>query len=115
MKMRSPGAASSRTAARLTTLEPEKVFCVSLNSDGGGAPESVLRRFVYHPPIYTSSRDWAQKAHHTVIRRHRTSFCGAYWGNGFHEDGVVSGLEGRAGTRVTSLATTCRALSLDLR
>jgi uncharacterized protein len=76
----------------LQRLETEKVFCVSLNSDGGIAPESVLRRYVYHHPIYTSSRDWAQAAHHTVIRRDRTSFCGAYWGYGFHEDGVNSAL-----------------------
>jgi uncharacterized protein len=86
----------------LQRLESEKVFCVSLNSDGGVAPESVLRRFVYHHPIYTSSRDWAQKAHHTVIRRHRTSFCGAYLGYGFHEDGVNSAL------------AVCRAFGEDL-
>jgi uncharacterized protein len=86
----------------LQRLETDKVFCVSLNSDGGVAPESVLRRFVYHHPIYTSSRDWAQAAHDTVIRRDRTSFCGAYWGYGFHEDGVNSAL------------AVCRAFGEDL-
>jgi predicted NAD/FAD-binding protein len=30
--------------------------------------------------------------HDQLIRRNRTSFCGAYWGNGFHEDGVNSAL-----------------------
>jgi predicted NAD/FAD-binding protein len=86
----------------LQRLDAQKVFCVSLNSEGGIAPESVLRRYVYHHPIYTSARDWAQKAHHTVIRRHRTSFCGAYWGYGFHEDGVNSAL------------AVCRAFGEDL-
>jgi predicted NAD/FAD-binding protein len=76
----------------LQRLESRQVFCVSLNSSAGVAPERVLRRFTYHHPIYTSSRELAQKAHHAAIRRHGTSFCGAYWGYGFHEDGVNSAL-----------------------
>jgi uncharacterized protein len=86
----------------LQRLESRRVICVSLNGDGGIDPASVVRRFVYHHPIYTSSRDWAQAAHDTVIRRYRTSFCGAYWGYGFHEDGVNSAL------------AVCRAFGEDL-
>jgi uncharacterized protein len=86
----------------LQRLESRQVFCVSLNASNAIAPASVLRRFVYHHPIYTSARDRAQQAHATVIRRDRTSFCGAYWGYGFHEDGVNSAL------------AVCRAFGEDL-
>ena len=46
----------------------------------------------YHHPIYTTKRAAAQARHGELIRQNRTSFCGAYWGNGFHEDGVNSAL-----------------------
>ena len=40
----------------------------------------------------TSTRAAAQKRHAEVINVNRTSFCGAYWGYGFHEDGLASAL-----------------------
>ena len=46
----------------------------------------ILRRFVYHHPVYTTQRASAQRRHGDLLCANRTSFCGAYWGNGFHED-----------------------------
>jgi predicted NAD/FAD-binding protein len=76
----------------LQDLRSRQVFCVSLNQPDAIAPSTVLGRFCYRHPLYTTGRDDAQRQHASVIRRNRTSFCGAYWGYGFHEDGVKSAL-----------------------
>jgi predicted NAD/FAD-binding protein len=76
----------------LQRLESQHVFNVSLNSTSSIRPECVLARFDYHHPVFTTKRDWAQAQHTSVIRTNHTSFCGAYWGYGFHEDGVASAL-----------------------
>jgi predicted NAD/FAD-binding protein len=47
---------------------------------------------VYHHPVFTAGRAAAQRRHRELIDHHGISYCGAYWGNGFHEDGVNSGL-----------------------
>jgi predicted NAD/FAD-binding protein len=44
----------------------------------------------YHHPVFKTGREAMQARHPQLIRRKRTSFCGAYWGFGFHEDGVRS-------------------------
>ncbi len=74
----------------LQHLRSTHVFNVTLNSDERIDPAKVLRRFEYHHPIFTVRRAAAQARHRELINVNRTSFCGAYWGNGFHEDGVVS-------------------------
>lgn len=76
----------------LQRLQSKQVFCVSLNPGYAVAPASVLRRVTYHHPVFTAAREDAQRHHAVVIRQNRTSFCGAYWGYGFHEDGVKSAL-----------------------
>jgi predicted NAD/FAD-binding protein len=74
----------------LQRLESRHVFCLSLNQTDSIRSSSVLGRFTYHHPVYTTARDQAQRDHSSVIRQNRTSFCGAYWGYGFHEDGLNS-------------------------
>jgi predicted NAD/FAD-binding protein len=76
----------------LQRLASRHTFCVTLNDDAGIAPERVIQRFDYDHPVYTTGRAAAQRRHHEVIDASRTSFCGAYWGYGFHEDGVKSAL-----------------------
>ncbi|MBS0263844.1 MAG: FAD-dependent oxidoreductase [Planctomycetes bacterium] len=76
----------------LQHLQSAHVFSVSLNSEERIAPEKVLGRFVYEHPVFTTRRTAAQARHRELINQQRTSFCGAYWRNGFHEDGVVSAL-----------------------
>jgi predicted NAD/FAD-binding protein len=76
----------------LQGIDAKKTFCVTLNDDGTIDPAKVLRTFVYHHPIFTTARAAAQARHAELIGPNRSSFCGAYWRNGFHEDGVVSAL-----------------------
>lgn len=76
----------------LQHLRSKSAFNVTLNSDEHIDPTRVLRRFEYHHPIFTVRRAAAQARHRELINVNRTSYCGAYWGNGFHEDGVVSAL-----------------------
>ena len=76
----------------LQHLSAEDTYCVTLNEEQAIRPEKVVARFEYEHPLFTTRRATAQKRHDEVIRRRRTSFCGAYWRNGFHEDGIVSAL-----------------------
>lgn len=76
----------------LQNLKSKSVFCVTLNGEDRVEPSKVIRRINYEHPIFTNQRAEAQRRHNEVIGRNRTSFCGAYWGNGFHEDGVKSAL-----------------------
>lgn len=77
----------------LQHLRSKNVFSVTLNSDEFIDPNKVLQRFQYHHPIFTTQRAAAQARHRELLNANRSSFCGAYWGNGFHEDGVVSALK----------------------
>jgi len=76
----------------LQHIKSHNVFCVTLNDVDGIKEDKVLRKIRYAHPIFTTRRSSAQRRHNEVIRNNRTSFCGAYWGYGFHEDGVNSAL-----------------------
>ena len=74
----------------LQGLAPEPAFNVTLNDDSRIDASRVLRRISYEHPVYTRKRQTAQRRHGELIDSNRTSYCGAYWGYGFHEDGVRS-------------------------
>ncbi len=76
---------------RLQSLESASTINVTLNDHGTVREEHVLGRFVYEHPVFITGRDAAQRRHQKLAAANRTSFCGAYWGFGFHEDGVRSG------------------------
>ncbi len=76
----------------LQGLKSKHTFCVTLNDIEGIDPKSILKTIEYHHPIFTTQRATAQARHHELLNVNRTSYCGAYWRNGFHEDGVVSAL-----------------------
>ena len=76
----------------LQHINSPHTYSVTLNEEDLIDPTKVLGKFHYSHPVYTTSRAAAQSRHGELIRQNRTSFCGAYWGNGFHEDGVVSAL-----------------------
>ena len=76
----------------LQRIKSKRTICVTLNEDELIDPDKVLARFRYSHPVFTVRREEFQARHEQFIRRRRTSFCGAYWRNGFHEDGVVSAL-----------------------
>jgi hypothetical protein len=65
---------------------------VTLNDVDDIDPKKVLRRIRYHHPVYTPDGVAAQKRRDEINGARRTWFCGAYWGYGFHEDGVKSAL-----------------------
>jgi predicted NAD/FAD-binding protein len=76
----------------LQGIESEFDFCVTLNRSESIAPSKILRRLVYSHPVYDKEALAAQSRWQEISGINRTSYCGAYWGFGFHEDGVASGL-----------------------
>ena len=77
---------------KLQHLSCDTDFFVTLNSAERIAPEHVLNTFEYDHPVFSHASVKAQRNHCRINGLNRTWFCGAYWGNGFHEDGVVSAL-----------------------
>jgi predicted NAD/FAD-binding protein len=75
---------------RLQRLAAQRTWCVTLNPGDAVDPEYVVARLRYHHPVFTRDRRAAQQRHGELVDRRGLSFCGAYWGFGFHEDGVRS-------------------------
>jgi uncharacterized protein len=74
---------------RLQALDTERDYCLTLNEH---VPEEhVLERFTYEHPLYTVGTLHAQ-AELPRLAAGRTHYAGAYFGNGFHEDGLASGV-----------------------
>jgi predicted NAD/FAD-binding protein len=76
----------------LQRLRTDRQYLVTLNRGAEINPEKVIRRFSYEHPVYTREGVAAQGRHDEISGVRRTHYCGAYWGWGFHEDGVVSAL-----------------------
>jgi predicted NAD/FAD-binding protein len=76
----------------LQTIEAPVEFCVTLNRPAAIAEEKKIGKYLYHHPQYTLAAPAAQQRHGEISGRNRTHYCGAYWGYGFHEDGVKSAL-----------------------
>jgi predicted NAD/FAD-binding protein len=77
---------------RLQGLNEPEQYCVTLNGEDQIDPARVIRTITYHHPVFSLSRLAAQQRHRELIAHRGISYCGAYWGNGFHEDGVNSAL-----------------------
>ena len=75
----------------LQALDARQQYCVTLNSDRPIDPDKVLRRIEYQHPVYSREAVTAQQRQ-SDLNVSRTFYCGAYWRNGFHEDGVTSAL-----------------------
>ncbi|KAB0498586.1 NAD(P)/FAD-dependent oxidoreductase [Pseudomonas vancouverensis] len=76
----------------LQGIRSDTTFCVSLNQSAGIDPAKVLARFTYAHPQYSLAAVAAQARWVELNSVNHTWYCGAYWANGFHEDGVVSAL-----------------------
>ncbi|MCO1336043.1 FAD-dependent oxidoreductase [Microbulbifer sp. OS29] len=74
----------------LQRLSAEKTYCVTLNAEERIDPKAVLGRFEYAHPQFSVAGTRAQQQWDSINGVNRTWFCGAYWANGFHEDGVSS-------------------------
>ncbi len=77
---------------RLQSLHSDREFCVTLNRAAAIDSERIIATFRYAHPVYTSTGVAAQARHAEISGHNRTHYCGAYWGWGFHEDGVASAL-----------------------
>ncbi len=91
---RDPGGAATVTydMNRLQRLGAANRYCVTLNRTPEIDAARVIRRIGYEHPVFTTASVAAQGRRDEVNGVRRTWFCGAYWGFGFHEDGVVSAL-----------------------
>ena len=76
----------------LQRLCSKRELLVTLNRGEEIDPEKVLRQFSYEHPVYTAEGVAAQARHEEISGTRNTHFCGAYWGWGFHEDGVLSAI-----------------------
>lgn len=78
---------------RLQTLDAPETLCVTLNASEHIDPARIIARMTYRHPLFTPSAVAAQARHREIDGTRRTYYCGAWWRNGFHEDGVVSALD----------------------
>ena len=86
-----PGSTVTYWMNNLQRLPTKQHYFVTLNRGERIDPAKVIRRISYDHPVYTKEGVAAQARHAEISgAAHRTHYCGAYWGWGFHEDGVVS-------------------------
>ena len=76
----------------LQNLQSTEPLLVTLNHTKLINPAKLIKRLKYMHPVYTVAGAAAQARHAEISGKNRTGFAGAYWRNGFHEDGVVSAL-----------------------
>ena len=77
---------------RLQSLAADREFMVTLNRTEAIDPDEVIRVIDYAHPVFTPEAVRAQESWDEISGLRRTHYCGAYWGWGFHEDGVWSAL-----------------------
>lgn len=87
---------------RLQGITAPATFCVTLNRTDLIDEAKVLAKFVYQHPVFDPAAIAAQQQREQICGQRSTHFCGAYWYNGFHEDGVRSAVD------------VCRRLGEDL-
>jgi uncharacterized protein len=100
------GAATGATLTyhmnRLQSIDSRHQICVTLNQAQAVDPKTILGVFDYTHPVLDTAAITAQKRYAEINGTRSTWYCGAYWGYGFHEDGLQSALR------------VCRAFGADL-
>jgi predicted NAD/FAD-binding protein len=76
----------------LQGLDSDVPLCITLNDSDAVAPDRTIYRQTYSHPVYTTAAIAAQRRWDAVSGVRNTHYCGAYWGAGFHEDGLASAL-----------------------
>jgi predicted NAD/FAD-binding protein len=76
----------------LQGLDLSETICVTLNSSELIDPERVIGQYLYSHPQFSPQSVETQQRWAEISGVNRTHYCGAYWGNGFHEDGVNSAI-----------------------
>lgn len=77
----------------LQRLNAPATFCVSLNNTAAIDQKCILGQYRYAHPQYNQQMVAAQQRRQEICGVEGLHFCGAYWHNGFHEDGVRSALD----------------------
>lgn len=78
---------------RLQQIDAPEEICVTLNATHRVDPDKILAVMQYEHPVYDVPMVQAQSRRHEISGHNNTYYCGAYWYNGFHEDGCRSGLD----------------------
>ena len=74
----------------LQNLSTNKTILVTLNDKGKIRQDKVIKIINYSHPLFSKNSIEAQSKYHQISGENRTGYAGAYWGNGFHEDGIRS-------------------------
>ena len=77
----------------LQSINCKETLCVTLNDYNSVDKSKVLKKITYQHPLFTVTGIDAQKRKSEISGVNNTHYCGAYWRNGFHEDGVLSALD----------------------
>lgn len=77
----------------LQGIASDQPFLVSLNARHKIDPEKIIGEYDYTHPVYSVAGMKAQSRRNEISGVGRIHYCGAYWYNGFHEDGVRSALD----------------------
>jgi len=77
----------------LQSVQSPEPFVVTLNRTVDIAPEKIIAKMRYQHPMYTHASVLAKTRRHEINGKNNTWYAGAYWGFGFHEDGLRSGVE----------------------
>lgn len=76
----------------LQNIEAPVTFCVTLNATDEIASDKILGQYSYSHPVFSLRSVAAVARWEEINGVNNTWFCGAYWANGFHEDGASSGI-----------------------
>ena len=77
---------------RLQSLNTPTPLLVTLNPLHPPRDGSILRSYIYDHPLFDQAAIRAQRLLWNLQGARRTWYCGAYFGHGFHEDGLQAGL-----------------------
>jgi len=77
---------------RLQSIPEDNPLFVTLNPVKRPRPNSVIRTELYEHPVFDEAAIRAQRKLWTLQGQRNSWFCGAYFGSGFHEDGLQAGL-----------------------
>lgn len=97
----------------LQNFVSDTTFCVSLNQSDRIDPATIISRYRYSHPAYTLAGMHAQNSFDRINGQQHTYYCGAYWFNGFHEDGVNSAIRAARslGVEFDEVIAPCKAPS----
>lgn len=77
---------------RLQSHGCSQPICVTLNPTHEIDEHHVIKKMLYRHPVFSTGTITTQNRQQEINGENNSFFCGAYWGFGFHEDGLRSGL-----------------------